>query len=100
MLANTTLQEFNISMSKPSVAELAAEYFIFDFAMAVNKYWLLIMVILRFPGNILSLIIMLQKHNRHFTTCLYLAALAVSDNIILILGAHFWAATVVVGKFR
>ena len=89
----------NVTTAKPSVAELAAEYLTFDFAKAVNKYWLLIMVILGFPGNTLSLIIMLHKHNRHFTTCLYLAALAVSDNIVLILGAHFWAATVAVGEF-
>ena len=84
--------------NKPSVIELGSNYFAYDFAMAVNKYWLIIMVILGLPGNTLSLLIMLQKHNRTFTTCLYLAALAISDNIVLILGAHFWAVTVIVGK--
>ena len=83
---------------KSSVVELGSTYFAYDFAMAVNKYWLIIMVILGLPGNTLSLLIMLQRHNRTFTTCLYLAALAISDNIVLILGAHFWAVTVIVGK--
>ena len=90
----------NVTTDKPSVAQLASEYFSFDFAMAVNKYWLIIMVLLGFPGNTLSLIIMLQKHNCNFTTCLYLAALAVSDNIVLIHGAHFWTATAILGKFQ
>lgn len=69
-----------------------------EIALAVNKYWLITMVVLGFPGNTVSFIIMLQKHNRHFTTCLFLAALAVSDNFSLLLGAHFWAATELVGK--
>ena len=90
----------NVTTDKPSVAQLASEYFSLDFAMAVNKYWLIIMVLLGLPGNTLSLIIMLQKHNHNFTTCLYLAALAVSDNIVLILGAHFWTATAILGKFQ
>ena len=91
---------FNTSTKEPTVAELSSTYFSFDFAMAVNKYWLIIMVILGLPGNTLSLIVMLQKHNRTFTTCLYLAALAISDNIVLILGAHFWAVTVIIGKIK
>ena len=99
MEESTLLQSINYTTSKPSLAELSSKYLTFDVAIALNKYWLLIMVILGFPGNTLSLIVMLQKHNRYFTTCLYLAALAVSDNILLILGAHFWAATVIVGKY-
>ena len=96
----TTAFENITATAKSSVVEVGSTYFAFHFAMAVNKYWLIIMVILGLPGNTLSLLIMLQKHNRTFTTCLYLAALAISDNIVLILGAHFWVATVIVGKKR
>ena len=83
-----------------TVYELAASHTLYIIGEGLNRYWLPFMVIVGLCGNGLSLIVMLLSHNRTFTTCLYLAALAVSDNILLILGGHFWVATVVKGKRR
>ena len=82
-----------------SKSELAESYTLYIIGNGLNRYWLPFMVIVGLFGNTLSLIVMLLSHNRTFTTCLYLAALAVSDNILLILGGHFWVATVVKGRF-
>ncbi|CAH1800623.1 unnamed protein product [Owenia fusiformis] len=52
-------------------------------------------VILAFgsAGNILSFLVMVQKRNICRTTCLYMAALAVADNITLVCLATYWIVT-------
>ncbi len=82
-----------------TIEELASNYTLYAVAEGLNKYWLPFIVVVGFCGNTLSLMVMLLSHNRTFTTCLYLAALAVSDNVILVLGGHFWIATVIHGKY-
>ena len=94
----------NVTMSTTSgshyltVPELASQHILAIIGTGLNQYWLPIIVIGGLFGNTLSLIVMLLSHNRTFTTCLYLAALAVSDNILLILGGHTWVATVIKGE--
>ena len=61
----------------------------------MHKYYLPVAVIVGFCGNILALLVMLQPHNRRITCCIYLAALAVSDNMFLYVGAHYWLMSVV-----
>ncbi len=69
--------------------------------MAMHKYYLPIVVILGFLGNILALLVMLQPNNRRITCCIYLAALAVSDNLFLYVGAHYWLMSVILpDQFR
>ena len=81
-----------------TVPELASEHLLHIIGTGLNQYWLPVMVVGGLCGNTLSLIVMLLSHNRTFTTCVYLAALAVSDNILLILGGHTWVATVINGE--
>ena len=38
-------------------------------------------------GNTLSFLVMVQPHNRHISCCVYMAALAVSDNAVVLVTA-------------
>ena len=61
----------------------------------MHKYYLPVVVVVGLFGNTLTLLVMLQEHNKRITCCVYLAALAVSDNLFLYVGAHYWAMSVV-----
>ena len=95
---NITFSATNEPLSYQTIRELVSNHTLFIIGTGLNQYWLPILVLAGLFGNTLSLMVMLLSHNRTFTTCLYLAALAVSDNILLILGGHTWIATVFKGE--
>jgi hypothetical protein len=48
-----------------------------------TRYFWMITTVFGIPGNVLSFIICLQKDNRRFSTCIYMAGLAVVDSLLL-----------------
>ncbi|XP_064629378.1 mu-type opioid receptor-like [Lineus longissimus] len=50
----------------------------------VTKYSWIIIAIVGLFGNVMSIIITLQKKNRHISTCNYMTALALADTMVLI----------------
>ena len=52
-----------------------------------------IIIILGLVGNTLSLLVMVQEHNRRISACLYMGALAVLDNGALLTLAFLWTVT-------
>jgi hypothetical protein len=67
-----------INTQEPDYALLT---FFFDF---FTKYFWMLTSVLGIPGNVLSLMISLTKDNRQFSTCIYMAALAVVDTFHLV----------------
>ena len=59
----------------------------------LHRYYLPCLIILGLIGNSLSLRVMTLKRNRKFSCSMYLAALAVTDNVFLISSAFYWAVT-------
>ena len=49
-----------------------------------------VIVVVGLGGNILSLLVMMQKHNRNSSCGIYLGALAVTDSILLCSAGHYW----------
>ena len=47
------------------------------------NFFFLFAEILGIPGNVLSLLVSLQKRNRNASTCNYIAAMAVADTMVL-----------------
>ncbi len=67
----------------------------------VHRYYLPVVVVVGMVGNTIALFVMLQEHNKRITCCVYLAALAVSDNLFLYVGAHYWIMSVLLAdRFR
>ena len=51
---------------------------------SVRLYWLIVIVPLGLLGNVLSFTVAVQKHNRHISCFVYMAALAVTDSCFLL----------------
>ena len=63
-------------------------------ALAIHRYYYPCIIILGMIGNILSFMVMLMKHNRRISCCVYMGVVAVADSLCLILGSYYWILTV------
>ena len=74
-----------------SVAQRARSFLQFKIGYAIQRYYLPIIVPIGFIGNCLSLLVMLRKHNRRVSCCVYMISLAICDNMMLFSGVYLWA---------
>ena len=80
-----------------NVIDIASRSVAFQAGIAIHKFWLPTVVLLGIPGNLLSFLVMLKQHNRRISCCVYMAVLALCDNLMLAVGATFWAKTTIAG---
>ena len=59
------------------------------------KYWFPILVPIGLVGNTLSFLIMIKPSNRKMSTCIYMAAISMNDNAVMLLAGHRWLASVI-----
>lgn len=76
-----------------SLDEQASTFLRYRIGLSIQRYWLPVIVSVGFVCNLLSLLVVLQRQNRHISCCLYMAALAVCDNVVLLFGAHYYLTT-------
>ena len=62
----------------------ASSYPQFKIGVAVHDYYFPFIVIIGVIGNILNCLVMVMPHNRRISTCVYMACLSISDNMLLI----------------
>ncbi len=67
----------------------------FKIAEVITKYWFPIMVPIGLVGNSLSFLVMIKPSNRKLSTCIYMSAISVTDNAMMLLALHNWLLTVV-----
>ncbi len=96
------ITDTNFSVIDQSVALLlnARQLMAFKIGIAIQVYGLPIIVIVGCIGNLLSFIVMWQKHNRIISCCIYMAALALCDNVFLLIGGYYWLASYLQINFR
>ena len=70
-------------------------YMTYKMASYINKYWFPILVLIGLVGNTLSFLVMIQPNNRKMSTCIYMAAISIIDNLMMCLALHYWLVTVV-----
>ena len=69
----------------------ASSYLQFKIGVAIHNYYFPVIVIVGIIGNISSFLVMVRPHNRHISTCVYMACLSVSDTILIIYqGYSIW----------
>ena len=44
-------------------------------------------------GNTLSFLVMIKPKNRAISTCIYMAAISVNDNLMMLMATRSWLAT-------
>ena len=67
----------------------------FKIAMIVNRYWFSALVPIGLVGNTLSFLVMIKPNNRKVTTCIYMAAISISDNIMMYVCLHVFLIDVI-----
>ena len=98
---NTTTTLSNIMMGDGTAEELqffmeeVETYMTYKVASYINVYWFPILVPIGLVGNSLSFLVMTQPNNRQMSTCIYMAAISVIDNLMMCLALHYWLVTVV-----
>ena len=65
-------------------------YMIYKIASYINLYWFPILVPMGLIGNTLSFLVMIQLSNRKMSTCIYMAAISLNDNLMMCLTLHEW----------
>ena len=74
--------------------ELASEFMAYRIGLLIHIIYPPIIGVIGLCGNLVSILVMVQRKNRKVPCCILLAGLAVSDNIILAASIGGWATTV------
>ena len=67
----------------------------FKIASYINQYWFPILVPIGLIGNTLSFFVMMRPHSRKVSTCIYMAAISVNDNLMMSVHFYYWLVMVV-----
>ena len=73
----------------------AQTYLTYKILIYLDRYWYPILVPLGFVGNTLSFLVMIRPNNRTISTCIYMAAISVNDNVLIADALHYWIVSVV-----
>ena len=66
---------------------------VFKVATFLVKYWFPMLVPIALLGNIFSFLVMIKPNNRKMSTCIYMAAISINDNLQILLALHTWLVT-------
>ena len=76
-------------------------YMTFKIATFLATYWFTFIVPIGIVGNALSFLVMIKPNNRKVSTCIYMAAISINDNImmglcldiflVIVLKVHMWS---------
>ena len=69
-------------------------YVIFTIAMGFRMYWFPVLVPIGLIGNTLSFLVMIKPNNRKMSTCIYMAAISINNNLMMCLAIYTWVFTV------
>lgn len=84
----------------PSAAHQAKSYILYRVGQVIHTFWLPLVVLVGWTGNLLSFAVMTRKQNIKISCCIYMAMLAIADSGVLCLGAIYWTATIVYPRKR
>ena len=87
---NNISMEDNVTADAPAFMEQVETYITYTIASYINIYWFPILVPIGLVGNTLSFLVMEQPQNRKMSTCIYMAAISINDNLMMCLALHDW----------
>ena len=69
-------------------------YTFFKIANFISIYWFPFFIPIGLVGNTLSFLVMIKKNNRKMSTCIYMAAISINDNIMMFVCFHDYLVSV------
>ena len=93
---NTTSSEINLAvtgweevqMTEDTFMDEVKTYMTFRIANFINTYCYPILVPIGLVGNTLSFTVMIRSRNRKMSTCIYMAAISINDNLMMLMCFH------------
>ena len=70
-------------------------YTTFKTANFINPYWFPVLVPVGLIGNTLSFLVMIKPNNRNVSTCIYMAAISINDNLMMYICSHEYLVSAV-----
>ena len=92
---DSIIMENGVTEESPTFMQQVESHMTYTVASYINIYWFPILVPISFIGNTLSFLVMIQPSNRKMSTCIYMAAISIIDNLMMCLALHYWLVTVV-----
>ena len=90
----TTKWEEGGMTTEDTFMEEVGTYMTFKIAIFINTYWFPVLVPIGLIGNSLSFAVMMKANNRKMSTCIYMAAISINDNIMMYVCIHYFIVTV------
>ena len=84
----STVWEQGEMTSRDTFMEEVGSFTLFKVADFINTYWFPVLVPVGLIGNSLSFIVMIKPNNRKMSTCIYMAAISINDNLLMLLCFH------------
>ena len=81
--------------TKDTFMEEVESCIIFKIGTFINIYYYLVFIPVGLVGNTLSFLIMIKQNNRKMSTCIYMAAISIDDNIMMYMTCHDYLVVVV-----
>ena len=75
--------------------EELVSYTIFKIANFISIYWFPVLIPVGLISSILCFIVMTKLNNRKMSTCIYMAAISINDNIMMCMCFHGYLVYVV-----
>ena len=73
------------TMTQDTFMNKVETYMTYKIAKFIGIHWFPILVPIGLVGNTLSFLVMIKPNNRKMSTCNYMAAISVNDNIMMVL---------------
>ena len=71
------------------------DFLTFKIATWLGYCWSPILIPVGLVGNTLSFLVMIKPNNRKMSTCIYMVAISINDNILMLLALRGWLAYIV-----
>ena len=76
--------------TKDTFMEEVEAYMISKIVNFISLYWFPVLIPIGVVGNILSFLVMIKPNNRKMSTCIYMAAISIDDNIMMYMSSHIY----------
>ena len=80
----------NLTEDVPGFMEEVQTQMTFKIASYINVHWFPILIPIGLIGNTLSFLVMIKPSNRKMSTCIYMLAISINDNLMMLLALHNW----------
>ena len=74
--------------TKDTFMEQVESFIIFKIGIFISDYWFPVFIPVGLIGNTLSFLVMIKSNNRKMSTCIYMAAISINDNIMMYMAGH------------